>query len=803
MNSFYSNFKAGYGPGTNYVIVGEKIRITPITPNLIRYEYSENNVFCDYPTQTVVNRYLSDAACVVRNNSGIITAETDAVIITFKKNTPVRVYFKKTERVSAYLRNSNLKGTTRTLDMSTGKVRLDDGILSKCGAAVLNDKDSYLILQDDSVKSRKAVLGFSKNDCDFYIFAYDREYFAAIRDYYSLTGYPPLLPRYAFGNWWSRYYSYTQEEYLALMKKFDDKNIPFSVSVIDMDWHYTDVYPKFGKAALDYYKPKNLISYFSGCFGIPGWTGFSWNTELFPDHSEFLNELHAADKKVSLNLHPAQGIRYFESGYKDFCNYLGLDPDKKETIRFDFNDEKFRYGYFEYILKPLEKEGVDFWWIDWQQGKSCGNEKIDPLWLLNHFHCLDFSKSDKRPMILSRYAGPGSHRYPVGFSGDSAINWSTLRFQSYFTSTASNIGYSWWSHDIGGHHFGKRDGELYTRWVQLGAFSPILRLHSSKNDYLGKEPWKYDKTTELITSEYLRLRQKLIPYVYSMNYRTAFLGEPLIKPVYYYNSENKYAYDVDNEFYFGSELLVASISERCCKRTKLAKARVFLPEGEYTDLFTGYKYLGEKYINMYRSIWSLPVLAKSGAIIPMNPDNYSGWRIPEELDIHVFCGNGSFTLYEDDGESNDFLNGVYSLSRFEVSFADNLLEFSAFPSEGDVSVIPFNRSYNILFRDIVSCTGVCFYVDDTKYEAAYLLNEYLIVKNIIFSADKGFKLQIMNPEKKKNDSKDTLINNFLSSVEGFNSFKSVKFSGKSKKIPENRFNKEWLFGPINEINNLL
>lgn len=125
------------------------------------------------------------------------------------------------------------------------------------------------------------------------------------------------------------------------------------------------------------------------------------------------------------------------------------------------------------------------------QGTNTKIEGLDPLWMLNHFHYLDSGRDGKRPMTFSRYAGPGSHRYPVGFSGDTHITWDSLDFQPYFTNTASNIGYGWWSHDIGGHMMGYRDEELEVRWYQYGVFSPINRLHSSNSRFSGKEPWKF------------------------------------------------------------------------------------------------------------------------------------------------------------------------------------------------------------------------------------------------------------------------------------------------------------------------
>ena len=163
----------------------------------------------------------------------------------------------------------------------------------------------------------------------------------------------------------------------------------------------------------------------------------------------------------------------------------------------DFTNRKLLEGYFKYVYEKIEKkDGVDFWWIDWQQGTNTAIPGLDPLWMLNHYHTIHSQKKDGKGLIFSRYAGPGSHRYPVGFSGDTVITWESLDFQPYFTATASNIGYGWWSHDIGGHMMGYKNDELALRWLQLGVFSPIMRLHSTCCEFNGKEPWRYRKEVE-------------------------------------------------------------------------------------------------------------------------------------------------------------------------------------------------------------------------------------------------------------------------------------------------------------------
>ncbi len=143
-------------------------------------------------------------------------------------------------------------------------------------------------------------------------------------------------------------------------------------------------------------------------------------------------------------------------------------------------------AYFDILHKPYEKDGVDFWWIDWQQGRKSDVNGLDPLNALNHYHYLDNAENGDIPLILSRYGGIGSHRYPLGFSGDTAISWKVFDFQPYFTANAANAAYTWWSHDIGGHHMGYRDDDLYIRWLQFGVFLRLCAFIQQQRNCLAK-----------------------------------------------------------------------------------------------------------------------------------------------------------------------------------------------------------------------------------------------------------------------------------------------------------------------------
>lgn len=212
--------------------------------------------------------------------------------------------------------------------------------------------------------------------------------------------------------------------------------------------------------------------------------------------------------------------------------------------------------------------------------------------MLNHFHFVDNTLGGRRPLIFSRYAGPGSHRYPVGFSGDTHITWATLDFQPEFTATASNIGYGWWSHDIGGHYHGSHDEELTTRWVQLGVFSPIMRLHSSEKPFLRKEPWLFGVEPRSVISFFLRLRHRLLPYLYTMNVRSARDAEPIVQPMYWSHTEKQDAYSVRNQYFFGSELVVVPITAPSDVQTRLGRVKAWIPPYRHIDIFSGVVYDG-------------------------------------------------------------------------------------------------------------------------------------------------------------------------------------------------------------------
>ena len=740
------------------IFLGDGYRVSVLTSRLIRLEQSVKGKYTDLPSQTVWFRKFEPVDFEVTEKNGKIFVTTSDIHLTVIKKSlsPLSVRFIKDGKTVFCKKEKNLKGTRRTLDMTNGKVKLDDGLITENGVYVLDDSNSFLINENGEFVARQ------NGGKDLYVFAYGKDYRRTICDFYKISGSTPLIPRYALGVWWSRYHRYTQKEYVDLMLRFKRENIPLTVATVDMDWHWTDLNKQFGT----HYKSRIGSSYpITG-----GWTGYSWDTDLFPDYKKFLKTLKDENLHITLNLHPADGVRFFETQYKDMAKAMDIDPESKADIPFVCGSDKFWNAYFDVLHKPYEREGVDFWWIDWQQGKKCDVDGLDPLIPLNHYHFLDNGEDGRMPLILSRYSGMGSHRYPLGFSGDTTISWKTLDFQPYFTANAANAAYTWWSHDIGGHMSGVRDDELYLRWIEFATFSPVLRLHSTANDLLGKEPWKYRKDICESAKKYLRLRHSLIPYIYTMDYRTHKQGIALCEPMYYTYPDKKEAYSVPNQYMFGSELMVCPITSKNDKKTGFGSVKAWIPEGRWTDIFTGEVYIGSKTLELNREIESIPVLAKEGAIIPLSADKGNGVNNPKELKILVFSGKGSFSLYEDDGKTDyDLHNAV---TNFSVKFDEGkaLLTVSVSQPVGDTAVIPEKRNITFVFKDIepekAECDGYDLFTDESG-------NACLTVKD--FTAQNSANIVIKNAYRRKSADKKEKIIEVFSRLQGNNILKTLKY----------------------------
>ena len=635
-------------PGS-VVVVGDA-RFSVLTPSLIRMEYSPSGRFRDQATQVVINRDFPVPEFSVSQQDGRLEIRTDKLRLTYRGGpfgpSTLSVAMLAAAQTShnttwhygdspfaTYPMFGNQGGTARTLDEVDGAIPLEPGLISSYGYSTLDDSDSLILTRDGWVAPQE----FAEED--LYFFGYGLDHAATLRAFFHLSGPSPLLPKKTLGNWWSRFHAYSAEEYLGLMDDFAVQRVPMAVAVVDMDWHLVDIDPALGT----------------------GWTGYTWNPELFPDPRAFLDGLHERGMLTTLNVHPADGVRSHEEAYQEMATALDLDPEVGEEIAFNIADRRFAKAYFEFLHHPHEEAGVDFWWVDWQSGAESGVPGLDPLWMLNFLHYTDNAREGKRPVTFSRYAGPGSHRYPIGFSGDTIISWESLAFQPYFTAAAANIGYFWWSHDIGGHMLGVKNDELATRWVQFGVFSPVMRLHSSNSKFGSKEPRMFGAEAASVQEEFLRLRHRLVPYLNTAMWESHLAGTAPVRPMYYDWPEPVEAYASRGQYMFGADILVAPIVGAGDPVTGLGSVDVWLPPGEWIDFFTGVRYRGGRRVRMFRTLETIPVLVRSGALVPLAVDPMAPIEpFKDALELTVFPGvsesGGSETersvsghLIEDDG----------------------------------------------------------------------------------------------------------------------------------------------------------
>ncbi|MBQ7306961.1 MAG: alpha-xylosidase [Clostridia bacterium] len=769
------------------IVFWKDYRVTVLSDRLFRIEKNENKIFRDKATQIVWYRDMPKQEFTSELTDKLLSIKTNKVELVLLENIDYSYIVINGEKIKISNKN-NLMGTYRTLDRFTGdeyipdgftdtsdvkrtKIQLETGICSTNGVAYFDDSKSLTLDTDGEIKDERG------QGLDYYVFAYGKNYRESVKALYMITGEIPLVPRFALGNWWSRYHEYTDREYLQLLNRFEENDIPLSVATIDMDWHYSnmdEIEREFKIKEQNLYKEEFLgDSWF-------GWTGYTWNKNLFKDYQSFLKKVKDKNLKITMNLHPATGVRFWDTQYEEMAKANNIDPKTKHFVPFDFTSNDFINSYFAILHKPYEKDGVDFWWIDWQQGFKTKLAGLDPLWALNHYHYLDNKVNHSEPLILSRYSGIGAHRYPIGFSGDTFITWETLKYLPYFTLTASNVGYTWWSHDIGGHMCGYMDEELYLRQVQFGVFSPINRLHCTNAETMTKEPWYYGNGTGEIAMKYLRLRHKMIPWLYTLDYKSHKEGKALIEPLYYEYPDIKECYTQKEEYFFGDALVGVVTSP--LKKDGFARVKMFIPKGKWTDFFTGdeYEITNEKgeMRTLLRKLEAIPVLVKEGSVIPLSQDKGNLVENPHKLEVLIFNGNGEFTLYED--KANEDLILKKSFTNFRLTQKDNIQTVEILNTSECNDIIPNDRKIKMVFKNLQE-GQIKFFVNGKQKE---IEEQYMDNVTVIFDYDPSleYKIVVEYPHKTKLEKLKERAVDVLLRAEGNNDHKRWDCYGKLKSL---------------------
>lgn len=684
------------------VVTSGNARFTVLTPQLIRMEWSADGQFEDRATLTFVNRETPVPEFKVRESKSKLTITTPALTLTYLKNGKfsdknLKAVFtlngKEVVWTPGMENPQNLLGTTRTLDGADGsklKEPMEQGILSRAGWSLIDDSQRHVLTPDGSEWEEWVEARPEGDRQDLYLFAYGHDYKQALADYALVAGRAPMPPKYTLGYWWSRYWQYSDNEFVDLVNKLKSMDVPIDVLIVDMDWHETWGLRK-SNSPKDEYGQRI------------GWTGYTWQKELFPSPANFLKWTENEELKVALNLHPASGIQPYEAVYDDFTKEYGWS-EKGKSIPFKIDERKWADAYFKTVLEPMERDGVDFWWLDWQQWKeSKYTPGLSNTFWLNHtfFNHAERQNPELRPFIYHRWGGLGSHRYPLAFSGDTYATWPMLAYLPYFTATASNVNYGWWGHDIGGHMFHKTqkatDPELYTRWLQYGVFTPIFKTHSTKDPRIERCIWCFPDHMFLMRDA-IRLRYTLAPYIYNAARENYDTGVGMCRPMYYDYPESDKAYETPEQFMFGNDILATTITQPVDSITGLAPRTIWFPEGAWFDCATGSMYEGGRTEELHYTLAENPHYAKAGSIIPMNPATVKNLQQPCDTLVLTFIpgGDGQLRHYEDDGMSQQYKTN-YAVTTVTKKQEGNTVRVRISPREGSFAGASDNRSYELRF----------------------------------------------------------------------------------------------------------
>ncbi len=695
MADFFPHFQVDYSNNRSKqeaIFQGESYRITILSDRLVRLEYNKDGIFFDDLTEQVINRNFPVPEFQVQQDERFLEITTKYFRLQYMKEKPfvggklspdanLKVALLNTDKIWYFNHPEarNFGTTPMGLDENSKKIPYAKGLYSVDGFVSLDDSTSLILMPDGYLTSS------SVPRVDTYLFVYRRDFGLCLKDYFTLTGFPALIPRYALGIWWNRNEIYNFQDTKDLIINFNRNHIPLSILLLGEFWHLKD--------------KNNLLAYK---------TGFTFNRNLFPDPAFFTNYMHERGIHVGLNIDPREGIMPHEDHYDEIAHDLGLQD--RHTIPFNVFDKFVLVSYFNKLIKPLVDKGVDFFWIDYYHPK-------DPYTLraLSYYHFQDYRQYvNRRGLVMSRNGGVAAHRYPVLFSGETTVSWDTLKILPYYNSLASNKGLSWWSHDVGGYKDGIEDAELYARYVQLACFSPIFRFASKQGHYYKREPWKWDVKTLNIVRDYCVLRHRFIPYLYAEAYKYHKTGNPLIQPLYYLNPLIYDEVSYRNEYYFGTELFVAPITVKKDLVMNRAIMRLFLPEGMWYDFKTGKKFPGNKRYVVFYKDEDYPVFAKQGSIIPMAllEENINVTNPPVAMEIHVFPGkSNTYYLYEDDGVSSLYEEGYYIMTTIDYNYLQNNYTLIIRPVEGKSGIIPEKRDYIIRFRNTREADSVQVYFD--------------------------------------------------------------------------------------------
>jgi len=543
-------------------------------------------------------------------------------------------------------------------------------------------------------------------DMDLFVI-YGPDYKTIIKGYSDLTGYPPIPPIWALGWIQCKNRYKTQNELLEIAHKYREKNIPCDVLIIDWCW----------------------FRYFGD---------LDWVAKYWPDPWGMVHHLKSMGFHIMQAQHP-----YMHTQAKNFNDFnsrgylISWDPSRvpdkwppdgiKHAV--DFSNPGARKLWWEKI-EPLFRQGIDGYWTDMGELEThppgCSSHYLGPREKVHNIYSTLWnmalyegqrSISNRRVFCLSRTAYAGIQRYGSAlWSGDIDPTWEVLDHQVVIGQQVCMSGQPFWTTDIGGFMTADfYEPELYVRWFQWGTFCPIFRTHGTRPE---NETWSFGSDIEKILVDYIKIRYRLMPYIYSCVYETHKTGVSIMRAMLMEFPQDSTAARQDHQFMFGPSILVAPVTEKG-KRCK----KVWLPEGIWYNYWENKKYEGPQEVDEIAPLWKIPIYIRGGSIIPEGPDVlHTGNNLFDPLTIHIYPGkDAQFTLYEDDGKTYDYEEGVFSLTGFVYN--EKLKSLKIQSPEVTYPGLPVYRNFRLIYHhtdcpEKIKVNGKILNTSFWKYDSA-------------------------------------------------------------------------------------
>jgi alpha-glucosidase len=568
---------------------------------------------------------------------------------------------------------------------------------------------AYAIFFDNSYRTQFDLGASSQVQVEFaadggemnYYFFWGPSIKKIISRYADLTGHMPMPPMWALGNQQSRWSYYPQAVAEEIVRAYRERDLPLDVLYLDI--HY-----------------------------MSGYRVFTWDTERFPKPEEFTNKLRQQGVKVVTIIDPGVKYQPAATGATEAQSNPELAPQEKSYYVYNQGVEKNfflkrkdgklyigRVWPGEAVYVDYSLEGARRWWGDLHRGligqgvagiwtdmnepsdfvDQTGKMQMDVvsydegeysthaknrnvfalLMARATYEGLERLEPNKRPYVITRAGYAGYQRYSTTWTGDNTSTWDALALSIPMFQTLGLSGVPFVGTDVGGF-IGRTDAEMLTRWYQIGFLTPMCRNHKEINGY-DQEPWRFGKHYEDIIRKYLKLRYRLLPFIYTNLEEAHRTGLPLFRPLLLNYQSDYNTLTIDDQFMVGADLLVAPVA-----RPGLTSRRVYLPEGAWVDYWTGKRIAGGGMIQADAPLETVPMYIRAGAIIPMGPEmNYVGEKRFDPITFSIYPdakGQAEMTLYEDDGLSPAYKQGVFRRTSVSVSKSGDGFQVNVSAPEG-------------------------------------------------------------------------------------------------------------------------